>query len=203
MRLFLLLAACVLLPAPVLYSSDALAQIGVFGGRGGRPGGGVGGARGIEPPLQGSGSRNERRITAPDGDSYEQIEYRLSALHDELKLTPAQDMAWQAFATQTRAYAADIARERARNMRAASSVALPDGQQHVTQAVDAARNRLTALEEVEASVRSLYTGLTAEQKALADLRIPLIIAPRPSGFPGVASDALPDLGSGSGARPQR
>lgn len=202
MRQQYLLSICVFLLSVIgLSATDALAQFSVFGGRGGRPGGGVGGARGIEPPLQGSGSRNERRITAPEADSYEQIEYRLSTLHDELKLTPAQDMAWQAFATKTRAWAADIARERARNMRSSSSVVLPNGQQHVTQAVDTVRNRLAALEEVEASVSALYPGLTSEQQALADLRIPLIIAPRPSGFPGVAGDVLPDLGSGS--RPSR
>ena len=124
MRQQYLLSICVFLLAVIgLSATDALAQFSVFGGRGGRPGGGVGGARGIEPPLQGSGSRNERRITAPEADSYEQIEYRLSTLHDELKLTPAQDMAWQSFATKTRAWAADIARERARNMCSSSSVA--------------------------------------------------------------------------------
>ena len=180
--------------AATLMSAEAFAQFSVYGGRGGRPGGAVGGARGIEPPPQGSGSRNERRVTAPDAGSYEQIEYRLSALQDELKLAPAQDAAWQAFAAKTRAYAADIARERARNLRASASVALPDGQQHVTQAVDAARNRLAALEEVEAALKALMPVLTPEQQALADLRIPLLIAPRPSGFPGVAGDALPDLG---------
>lgn len=195
-RMFLIVTAFL---SGMLLVADASAQFGgigggVFGSRGAR-----GGARGDIPPGGGQTSRNERTIAGPDANSYEQIEYRLSLLQDDLRLSAEQNPAWQAFATKVRAYAGDVARERARGMRPnPASAAQNDGLQHVEQAVDAARNRLTALEDVELSAKALYQTLTPEQKGLLDTRIATIVAPRPTGLAGGATDSnLPDLGSGS------
>jgi hypothetical protein len=74
--------------------------------------------------------------------------------------------------------------------------------QHIGQSVDAAQNRLTALQDVESSAKVLYQTLTPEQKNLADMRIPTIIAPHPTGSgANNAGSNLPDLGSSS--RPSR
>jgi hypothetical protein len=115
----------------------------------------------------------------------------------DLKLTPEQNSAWQEFASKVRAYASDMARERARNLTAAAANATPDNAlQHIGKAVDAARNRLTALEDIESAAKALHLTLTPEQKVLADLRIPTIVAPRPMGMIGNGmGNRLPDPGA--------
>lgn len=180
------------LPLAVLLSSfllihDAYAQFGGTWG-GSRSSRGERGSR-SEAPV----NREARQVAMPDANSYEQIEYRLSLFEEDLKLTAGQNKPWQAFAANVRAYAADLARERAHGMSA--SAASAGALQHVAQAVDAARNRLAALEEVETAAKDLYQALTPEQKALADVRIPTIVAPRqaPMAGRGVESN-LPDLG---------
>ena len=195
------------LPLAILFSatlviSDAEAQ---SGGIGGIFGGGRSGRSSRGSDGQGSNreSRNERTVAMPDSNSYELIEYRLSLFQEDLKLKPEQNDAWQSFANKTRAYAGDLARERAKAMRTATGAATPAGAlQHIAEAVDAAQNRVTALQDVESSAKVLYQTLTPEQKVLADMRIPTIVAPRPaSPAGGGTGNNLPDLGSGS--RPSR
>lgn len=192
-----LLPLVALLSATVLIS-DAEAQSGGIGGIFGGSRGSRGG-RGSDTQGSNRETRNERTVAGPDTNSYELIEYRLSLFQEDLKLKPEQNDAWQSFARMTRAYAGDIARERARGMRATTgSTATANALQHVGEAVDAAQNRLTALQDVESSTKTLYQTLTSEQKALADIRIPTIIAPRPAiAAGGSAGSNLPDLGSGS------
>lgn len=109
-------------------------------------------------------------------------------------MTPAQDAAWQSFSEKVRAYASDIARERARAMRSQSAEVNPgSGLQHLGQTVDTARNRLAALEVVEVAAKGLYQTLTPEQKSLADTRIPTIVAPRPIVNPNPGGSRLPDI----------
>lgn len=163
---------------------------GVFGGRG-MPRG---------DRSMGGGERSADRGPArdsfqPDPASYEMIDYRLSLLEDDLKLTPPQQSLWRAFAEKSLAYASDLARERTRALRAqqAPGVSAAIGLQHVAQAVDAARNRLTALEEVEGTARALYATLTPEQRTLADRRLPTFIAPVPVALPRDRGDGLPGL----------
>ena len=194
------LRLAVLFTAAVLIS-NASAQSGgggsIFGG--GRSGGGRGG------DAQGGGraSRNERPVTPPDSHSYEQIEYRLSLLQEDLKLRNEQNDVWQSFANKTRSYLGDLARERALAMQTTyANMEQMNGLKHIGQTVDAAQNRLTALQDVESSAKALYETLTAEQKTLADMRIPTIIAPRQTGPGGNSTGSnLPDLGSS--AKPPR
>jgi LTXXQ motif family protein len=164
-------------------------------------GGGWGGSRsGRADRASHSDSTGESRVDrqmSSEALSYEQVEYRLSMLEQDLKLTDAQISPWQSWAEKVRSYAGDLARERARNltMPAASAVP-PTGPEHVARAVDAARNRLTALEDVESATKTLYQGLTPEQKTLADMRIPLIVAPRPTATTSNGgSNRLPDMGA--------
>ena len=203
-RAIMKLASAVLVVAIIASTSlsipDASAQ---FGGMGGPFGGARGGrmdrgGRGGESQGINRESRNERPVVTPDSNSFEQIDYRLSLLQEDIKLTAEQSAAWQSFASKARAYAGDLARERTRGAVAVPANLPPpaNGLQHISQAVDGARNRLAALEEVETSAKALYQTLTPSQKTLADLRIPAIIAPRPAISGGIgAGSNLPDLGS--------
>lgn len=160
-----------------------------------------GGFRG-DRPSRADGGNQENRYERPliDAESYEQIDYRLSMLETDLKLTPAQVPAWQAFAESVRNYATDLARERGRNPRhAGDATSPPSGLQHISQAVDAARNKMTALELIEASAKALYQGFSPDQKLLADSRIPSFVAPG-TGVVGrnPISGNRPDLAPASG-----
>ena len=190
--------AAVLISA-FLMISDAAAQFGGSGGifGGGRSGGK--GGRGGDSHGGGIGSRNERQVTPPDANSYEQIEYRLSLLQEDLKLQADQTGSWQSFAAKTLAYAGDLAREHVREAQMSyANTAQTSGLHHIGLSIDAAQNRLTALQDVESSAKALYQTLTLEQRILADMRIPTIIAPRPTASRvSNAGSSLPDLGSSS------
>ena len=196
-RVILVLA---LFAGEALVQSDAMAQFG--GGMGGGIGGARGGRAGRGSDSRGAESQNgssevrAARAATPDAESYALITYRLSLLQEVLKLGADQEPAWHAFEGKVIAYAGDLARERTRVMRyATSSVPQVSGLEHIAQAVDMARNRSVALEDVEAAAKNLYQVLSNEQKALADARIPTFISPRPVGnAAGSSGDGLPDLG---------
>jgi hypothetical protein len=193
-RSALILRLAVLCSAFLLIS-DVAAQ---FGGGGGVFGGGRSSGRstrGGDSQGGNSTSRNERQVAPPETNSYEQIEFRLGLFEEDLKLTPAQSDAWQAFAEKVRAYAGDLARERTRAMRAQTTDAKTGyGLQHIAQAVDTTRNRMAALEAVESAAKGLYQALTPDQKSLADMRIPTIVATRPTANPNAIGSRLPDIG---------
>jgi hypothetical protein len=185
--------------AGIVWISDALAQ---FGGTGGGFGGGLGGSRMGRGSRGGEGTggsrdgRNERLVAAPDPASVEQVDYRISLLQDDLKLTQAQYPLWQSFSGKVRQYALDLARERNRNVSAAA-VGAPqtNGLQAIGQAVDAARNRLAALEEVEVAAKALYAVLSEEQKTQAEGRLAAAIGlGRVTAGALAPGNNLPDLG---------
>ncbi len=107
----------------------------------------------------------------------------LHELHEDLKLTPAQEPAWQAYTDKLQALASDLARERSR----AQSSAQLNAPQQFERTLDMARNRLTGLEDIAAAAKSLYEMLTPEQRSVADSRLAKIIpnsaAERPSYAP--------------------
>ena len=195
-HLLLILAVLVLM----MGAAESYAQ---FGGRASRGGGGVfgSGARGSSPQNE---NNRVARPTPPDAESYDVIEYRLSLLEEGLRLQATQLKSWDTFAQKVRAYASDLARERARALAAPSgSAANVGGIRHIEQAADSARNHATALDDIAAAAKALYSGLTSEQTALADIRIPTIVAPAPPrAAPGNHNEFnLPYIGSGS--RPAR
>ena len=157
----------------LLASSVASAQFGGSGGGGGRH-------RSSATDRDRTDTQKSAPSELPAEATYEQIEYRLTLLEESLKLAPEQKADWQNFAIKARAYAADIAREHAQNAAPTTLSAMqPSALQHVGHAVDTARNHLTALEEVESATKALYLSLNPTQKAIADMRIPTIVAPRP------------------------
>ena len=102
----------------------------------------------------------------------ELVEFRLALLQEDLKLAREQERAWVVYEERTKALAADISREHARMQSAMSMNAM----QQVNHAVDTARDRLTAWEEIASAAKALYDNLTPPQKELADARFPSIVS---------------------------
>jgi periplasmic protein CpxP/Spy len=137
-------------------ATPALAQLG--GGAGRR------GNRGKPSEEQGKGGAQE-----PQADM---LEVTLHEFQEDLKLSPAQEPAWESYLDKVRALATDIARERSRARSAAQENVL----QRIDRAVDAARDRLTALEDIAQSAKALYAGLSADQQRIADPRLANIMS---------------------------
>ena len=164
--------ASVLLAAMLLAMQESMAQFGGGFPGGASTGGGMRGGRG----SQGSIPRDQQRPAMQENIA-DQVEYRMDLLQEDLKLRPEQYNPWVAYADKVKALAADIARERGRTVPMTSGNAL----QQIDQIVNAARNRLTALEDVASVAKVLYDSLAPEQKLLADSRIAMII-PAAAGF---------------------
>ena len=99
-----------------------------------------------------------------------QIEVTLHEFHEDLKLTDAQEPAWESYVEKLRALARDVARE------SRSRPAQLGLEQRIDRIVDSARNRLTALEDIAQSAKALFAGLTPEQQKMADPRLANLIA---------------------------
>ncbi len=148
-RLIVCLIAAVIASA----AFDVLAQ---FPGGGGRTRGG--------PPS--GGMQRGERPAAPD-NIMELIEYRLESFQDDLKLTPNQQKSWDPYADKVRALAADIVRERAR-AQAGTQLTAP---QQINHALDVARNRLTALEDIASSAITLIRRIDARTETACRLAL--------------------------------
>lgn len=171
------LATCLVLSSALLVP-DVYAQFS--GGSGGMGGGGRHGSgerpRGCDTAEKPDPAKGPAGPQAPL--SREQLEYHLGTLQVDLRLTPEQTTAWQTFSDRILALQADMERQRGRNASAvAVSAASVGGIKPIANAVDAARNRLTALEDIESTGRALYQTLQPEQKALANLRMASFVTP--------------------------
>ena len=173
------LTTCLVLSS-ALVVPDVYAQ---FGGGGG--GGGRGGRGGSGEHSKNAGCESGEKPAADKGMvgrqapmSREQLEYHLGTLKVDLRLTSEQSTAWQTFSDQIQALQADMERQ---HNRSASAVALntstTGGIKPIANAVDVTRNRLTALENIEAAGAALYQTLHADQKTIADLRMAAFMTP--------------------------
>jgi predicted naringenin-chalcone synthase len=131
-----------------------------MGGMGGKRGSRMGMDKG-NPPT----NRNQENVA-------DVIGFRLAQLQEDLKLTREQEPAWAAYEERTLALAADVARERTR-VQAAVSV---NAMEQVNHAVDIARDRLTAWEDIATAAKNLYATLTPQQKSLVDQKFPSIVS---------------------------
>jgi len=104
--------------------------------------------------------------------SVDQLALILAELQQDLKLTADQQAAWDAYARNVEALASDIARERGRMKEVMQMKVL----QRLDHAVDVARNRLAAVEDIAAAAKKLYAGLTPQQQSIADPRLATAIA---------------------------
>ena len=157
------------------------------------PGGGA--TRGSRSGGRGESGRGTIQPPRPSnsGDAAELIEFRLGMLEEDLKMSSAQLRLWEPYAERLRAAAADIVRERT----PAQTIGTPNAMQQMNRTVDAARNRLTALEDVAVAAKALYDVLGPEQKMLLDARSPSILPLLTGANPQAAA---PETG---GRRPSR
>ena len=173
MKPILLIAGALVLASSCLLLPDAYAQFGGGGmGGGGRHGGG--------DRSKGCDSAGEKNADKPGnlGDrgaavlSADQLSYQLNTLEVDLKLSPEQAGVWGQFAEQVRALQTDQQRERSRGVSASASAPTAfNSMQAIRMSVDRARNRMTALEDLELSAKTAYATLQSDQKAQADLRL--------------------------------
>jgi len=105
-------------------------------------------------------------------NSVDQLALILTELLEDLKVTADQQAAWDAYARNVEALASDVARERGRTKEVMQMKVL----QRLDHAVDVARNRLTAVEDIAAAAKKLYAGLTPPQQSMADPRLATAIA---------------------------
>ena len=165
--------ACVI---GVVAASTALESPAQFGG--GVPGGGTRGGR-----NRPDNSARDQRPPVQDS-SPEQVEDRLGLLEEDLHLSAGQLTAWQSYADRVKALAADVGRDRERGSLSGGQINVL---QQIDRAVDTARNRLTALEDIAAAAKSLYGTLTPQQQSVADPRLVTIVSMIVNGGTGAPS----------------
>ena len=98
------------------------------------------------------------------------VEGHLAALKVELKITPEQDSAWQAFTAKARQQADGMAAQRAQ-MFAQMSATGQTAPDRLAQRTEHAKHRIASMESITAAVNELYGVLTPEQKAIADQQL--------------------------------
>jgi len=138
----------------VIAAADASAQMGSRRGSG-----------------RGDVDRSAKVQEKPE-NSVDQLALILAELQEDLKLTADQQAAWDAYARNVEALASDLARERGRTKEVMQMKVL----QRLDHAVDVARNRLTAVEDIAAAAKKLHAGLTPGQQSMADPRLATAIA---------------------------
>ena len=102
------------------------------------------------------------------------MEQTIEELRIDLKLQPTQVPAWEAYIGKARLLASDIARERMQTTASTQTSAL----KLIERSVDAARNRLTALEDIGDAGKAFYKLLTPEQQVVADPRLAALMPAR-------------------------
>jgi hypothetical protein len=152
----------------VLLTTQAIAQI-----PGGMPGRGT-------PQGRGGAMRQDQPRTPPQESVADQIDFRLYQLREDLKLTAEQERAWSGYAEKVRALGADVARERERW----GHIDPQSGSvQRIERLADAARNRLTAIEDIAVAAKTLYERLSPQQRTVAEPRLANFVRLAQESFP--------------------
>ena len=152
----------------------------------GMMGGGPGFGRGAEGQGYGPGAGRGGMGPAMWSNPAAGIEGHLAALKVELKITPDQDKAWQAFTGKAKAQAETMPARRAQ-MFAQMSATNQSAPDRLAQRTEFAKQRIAGMETMTAAVKDLYAALTPEQKAIADQHLahgPMGGARRGHGFRG-------------------
>jgi len=132
---------------------------GMGPGQGYGPGAGMGRGMGPGPMGQGMGPQGY-------GNPSAMADARNAYLKSELKITPAQESAWKAFADQAKQQAEAMQAWRSTVQGSAQATA-PERLELRNQIM---KKRQEQMEKGTAAFKDLYAALTPEQKALADQR---------------------------------
>lgn len=138
--------------ATLAVSLAAVSVVSAFPGPGFGPMGGG-------PGAFGPGARFAR------GDLAAFAEKRIDDLKTELKITAAQEPAWQALTSKAKQQAQAMQANRTKMQEAAGPT--PD---RMAQRSDFMKQRVAGMESMSAAMKDLYAVLTPEQKILADQR---------------------------------
>ncbi len=135
------------------------------GGRGAR-GHGQDGGRGMMGQGQREGQRGHGRWSNPAAA----VEGHLAALKVELKITPDQEQAWQAFTAKAKQQADPMIARRTQMVAQATAANLT-APERLAQRTARMKQGLAGMEAMTVAVTDLYGVLTPEQKALADKQL--------------------------------
>lgn len=133
------------------------------------PGWGMGGGQGWGPGHMmghrfGFGTGFGRQTA---GDPRAFVEGRLTALKSELKITPAQEVAWNAYADQAKQQAGAMQKWR-ETMHSGAPAKLPERLELRDQLH---QQRQAQVETMTQKIKDLYAALTPEQQVIADQRL--------------------------------
>jgi Spy/CpxP family protein refolding chaperone len=131
---------------------------------------GPGAQRGSGPGMMGSGPGAGRGGPGMWSNPAAAVEGHLAALKVELKITPDQDKAWQAFAAKARAQSETMIARRAQ-FSAQAPAANKTAPEILAQRTEQRKQGLASMETMTAAVKDLYGVLTPEQKTLADQQL--------------------------------
>ncbi len=140
--------------------------MGPMGGMGYGPGPGMGGMGGM---MGGMGYGPMGRGMGPQGlgDPAAMAEGRLASLKSELKITPAQETAWQAYAGKAKQQAEAMQALRT-TMQGSTQASAPE---RLALRTETMKKRGEQMEGMTSAVKDLYAALTPEQKTIADQRM--------------------------------
>ena len=104
----------------------------------------------------------------------ELVTMRMGQLEEDLNLRPDQLGPWKVYRDRVM----QMLEDQRRAMRAASAYTASEtsAPKRLDALADAARNRLTAVEDIVDAGKALYASLTPEQRTLADRRLALPLA---------------------------
>lgn len=102
----------------------------------------------------------------PHGDPANMVQQHLARLKTDLKITAAQEAAWQTFAARAgeRAQAMKTLHEQ----RQSAGKTTQTAPERMAQHVDAMRQQLAGMESLQGALKDLYAALTPEQRKLMD-----------------------------------
>lgn len=140
----------------LMVAGIATASLAVAGVVFAHPGSGMGPMGGMHGGIGPGG-----RMAAADPTAA--METRMGELKIELKITAAQESAWQAFTAKAKQQAQSMQSMRTKMQE--SSASAPD---RMAQRTEFMKTRVSSMEAMSASLKELYAVLTPEQKAAAD-----------------------------------
>ncbi|MBI3376488.1 MAG: Spy/CpxP family protein refolding chaperone [Betaproteobacteria bacterium] len=129
-------------------------------GSGMGPMGGMMGGMGYGPMGRGMGPQGF-------GDPSAMVEGRLASLKSELKITPVQETAWQAYAGKAKQQAEAMQALRT-TMQSSTQASAPE---RLALRTEMMKKRGEQMEGMTSAIKDLYAALTPEQKAIADQRM--------------------------------
>lgn len=125
------------------------------------------GALMVAGPLAPAWAQTSGKIPPSQGTAMnraESVEQRITSLHAELKITPAQESDWKAVAQAMRDEAAAMQKLAADKQSQPSMTAVEDLQTYA----DFAQAHVDGLKNIISSFQTLYDSMPAAQKKLAD-----------------------------------